>query len=248
MTSARTERLRNEEQDQADQRVEGEDVAEPDEVEMDEAEQEQPEHAPVMDRGRRVARRRGALDHQQGARAEQEGEEAAHLAVDEDEAERPRRRDRRRFRGRRRSGSYRPGTAWRRRRCSSPICPSRRRRGRCRAWRCGRWALRVRRQCSFGIPLARSFRNPRYPKPAPLPTRMRGAAAGRARRPRRARLGTAPWPNPRSPRKSSPSTASAPRNMSASSTPWAARPTSPSSASSRSCGRSIAPTNRRAST
>src|SRR3712207_7622097 len=31
----------------------------------------------------------GTLDHQQHARSEQKGEKAAHLAVDEDEAERP---------------------------------------------------------------------------------------------------------------------------------------------------------------
>ena len=45
--------IAEEEGDQPDQRVEGEDVAEPDEVEMEQAEDEQPEHARIMDPGRR---------------------------------------------------------------------------------------------------------------------------------------------------------------------------------------------------
>ena len=56
---------------------------------MGEAEQEQPEHPAVVDRGARAAGGLGPLDDQQRARAEQEGEEAAHLAVDEDEVEEP---------------------------------------------------------------------------------------------------------------------------------------------------------------
>jgi hypothetical protein len=78
-----------EEEEQAGHRIEGEDVAEPDKIEMDQAEDQQPEHAGIMDLRRAFPRGPRLLDHQQSAGAEQEGEQAAHLAVDEDEAEQP---------------------------------------------------------------------------------------------------------------------------------------------------------------
>jgi len=75
--------------DHSDRRVEREDIAPPDQVEMDEAEDEQPGHAAVVDHGRIAAPGLGALDDEQQRGAEQEREEAAHLAVDQDEAEHP---------------------------------------------------------------------------------------------------------------------------------------------------------------
>src|SRR3546814_13696553 len=68
-----------EKEQQPAHRIEEQDVAEPDQVEMREAEQRQPYHAGIMRRRRAAPLRRGALDDQQGAGAEQQREEPAHL-------------------------------------------------------------------------------------------------------------------------------------------------------------------------
>src|SRR3546814_11025496 len=63
-----------EKEQQPAHRIEEQDVAEPDQVEMREAEQRQPYHAGIMRRRRAAPLRRGALDDQQGAGAEQQRE------------------------------------------------------------------------------------------------------------------------------------------------------------------------------
>ncbi len=75
--------------DHPDQGVADEDVAEPDQIEMDQSEKEQPEHPSIVNQVRGISLGLGPLDHEQHARPEQEGEEAAHLAVDQDEADHP---------------------------------------------------------------------------------------------------------------------------------------------------------------
>ena len=82
-------RFAEHEQDHAHRRVEGEDVAEPDQVIMEQPEDQQPAHAPEMDDLGRELGRLGALDHQQCAGAEQQGEQTPHLPVDQDEIRRP---------------------------------------------------------------------------------------------------------------------------------------------------------------
>ena len=67
----------------------GEDVAQPDQVEVREADQEERRHAPVMDGGRAVPMALRCVGDEQDRGAEQEGEQAAHLALDEDEGDEP---------------------------------------------------------------------------------------------------------------------------------------------------------------